>query len=199
MPTPISTIYSRKFQPYTPPNEGAGLVTFDRDICWRLNPRGLVTNAVVGAACWASNHFRLTEQQHQCLLDGLGLEQHRLPDGATILRPQARYRPGTASTATAPFDLTNPQMPLHHYDAVEVFGCIEGDDCIQRFETNEHPEGTQPQFWSVALHLDIGGHIEIVADFPKESQASTFGLILTDLIRTARQAKGLDTSKLYVT
>ncbi len=198
MPIPLPNIYSRKFRPYTPPNEGSALVTFDRDICWRLNPRGLVTPAVVGAACWARNHFKLTDHQHQSLLDGLGLEQHRLPDGATILRPQARYRPGTAFTTASAFDLTNPQLPLHHYDAVEVFGCIEGDDCIQRFEANEHSEGIQPLFWSVALHLEIG-YIETVADFPKENQAETFGLVMTNLIRTARQAQGLDTSLLYAT
>ncbi|MFC6282569.1 MULTISPECIES: hypothetical protein [Polaromonas] len=198
MPTPIPNIYSRKFHPYIPPNEGAGLITIDRDLCWRLNPRGLVTSAVIGAVCWARSHFKMTTQQHQSLLDGLGLQRHSLPDGATILRPQARYRPGAGFTSTVPFDLTNPQMPLHHYDAVEVFGCVEADDCIQRFETNEHPEGTQPQFWSVALHLEIG-HIEIVADFPTERSAETFGLVMADLIRTARETQGLDTSRLYVT
>ena len=41
------------FKPYMPPNEGAGLLTVDRDLCWRINPRGLVTPAVIGAICWA--------------------------------------------------------------------------------------------------------------------------------------------------
>lgn len=195
---PNHTPYCRSFLPYVPPNEGEGLLSVDRDIAWRLGARGLVTPAVIGAISWARNHFDFPVQKHRAILDGLGLEYHHIPSGATILRPQARYRPGTASIATAPFDLTNPQMPLHHYDAVEVFGCIDGDDCIQRFEANEHPEGTQPQFWSVALHLEIG-HVETIADFPMERQAETFGLVMNDLIRTARQAQGLDTSRLYVT
>ena len=190
----------KQFQPYTPPNEGAGLVTVDRDLCWRINSRGLVTPAVIGAICWARNNFKMSDQQHQSILDGLGLAYHRLPTGATVLRPQERYRcqAGPERSTEHVFDLTNPQLPLHHYDAIEVYGCIKGEGGIHRFEPNEHPEGTQPHFWSVALHLEIG-HIETVADFPRENHAETFGLVMTDLIRTARQTQGLDTSRLYVT
>lgn len=186
------------FQPYTPPNEGAGLITVDRDLCWRLNPRGLVTPAVIGAIVWARN-FRMTDQHHQSILDGLGLEYNRLPGGTTVLRPQDRYRlvSGSERIATDLFNLTTPQMPLIHYDAVEVYGCIQDENGIHRFEVNEHPEGAKPLFWSVSLHLAIGGHIETIADFPKENQAETFALVMTDLVRTARQARGLDTSLLY--
>ena len=188
------------FVAYTPPNEGAGLVTVDRDLCWRLNQRGLVTPAVVGAVCWAQNNFSIPKAQHKAILDGLGLEYRKLPHGATILQPQKHFRlpPAAGRNAGDYLKLTNPQLPLHHYDAVEVYGCIEDEDGIQRFEVNEHLGGAKPHFWSVALHLEIG-HIENIADFPKENQAETFGLVMTDLIRTARQAQGLDTSRLYVT
>lgn len=36
-----------EFIPYTPPNEGEDLQFTDRDLCWRINPRGLVTPAVI--------------------------------------------------------------------------------------------------------------------------------------------------------
>lgn len=65
-----------KFKPYTPPNEGGGPLTVDKDLCWRLNPEGLVTPAVVGAVCWARNHFKISGAQHRGLLVGLGLEYH---------------------------------------------------------------------------------------------------------------------------
>ena len=200
MTTSLASVQSRNFLAYTPPNEGAGLITVDRDLCWRLNPRGLVTPAVIGAICWARN-FSMTDQQHQSILDGLGLEYHRSAGGATILRPQDRYRfvSGSERIATDLLNLTTPQMPLHHYDAVEVYGCMEDENGIHRFEVNEHPEGAKPLFWSVSLHLAIGGHIENIGDFPKENQAETFGLVMTDLVRTARQAQGLDTSLLYAT
>ncbi|MES2363294.1 MAG: hypothetical protein V4646_16095 [Pseudomonadota bacterium] len=187
-----------QFHPYSPPNEGAGLITVDRDLCWRINARGLVTPAVIGAVCWARNNFTMSKQQHQSIVDGLGLEYKSLPGGATVLGPQEQYcRPrNSANPGAHLLNLTTPQLPLHHYDAVEVYGCIGGEGGIHRFEANEHPEGTLPQFWSVALHLQIG-HIETIADFPKENHAETFGLIMTDLIRSARQARGLDTSLLY--
>ncbi len=164
-----------------------------------MNSRGLVTQAVIGAIVWASN-FGMTTVQRHSIPDGLGLEYHRLPSGATVLRPQKRYRCQTGAERSTDhvFDLTNPQLPLHQYDAVEVYGCVKGEGGIHRFEAYEYPEGTQPLFWSVALHLEIG-HIETVADFPKENQAETFSLVMTDLVRTARQAQGLDTSLLYAT
>ncbi len=189
---------SSLFRPYMPPNEGKCLLTVDRDLAWRVDPRGRVTPAVIGAICWARNNFKMSDLQHQSLLDGLGLEYNRLPGGATALRPQGRYRhpEGSDRTGSHRFNLTMPQLPLHQYDAVEVYGCIEGEGGIQRFEANEDPEGAKPDFWSVALHLEIG-HIENIADFPKENQAETFGLVMTDLIRSARQAQRLDTSLLY--
>ena len=64
------------FNPYAPPNEGAGLQTVDRDLCWRINRRGLVTPAVIGAICWAQNNFPISDAQHQAILNGLGLEYH---------------------------------------------------------------------------------------------------------------------------
>ena len=51
------------FEPYVPPNEGAGILTVDRDLCWRINERGLVTTAVIGAVCWTRNNFRMSDAQ----------------------------------------------------------------------------------------------------------------------------------------
>lgn len=188
---------SLAFQPYTPPNEGAGLVTVDRDLCWRINPRGLVTSAVIGAICWARNNFTIPVAQHQAILQGLGLEYHQQPGGATVLRPQQRYRnpPAVGMKTAELFNLTTPQLPLHHYDAVEVYPCLEGGGGIERFEANEHPASAHPHFWSVALHLEIG-HIEIIADFPAQAQAEAFGDLMREVLRAARKAEGLDTTHL---
>lgn len=185
------------FTPYTPPNEGEGLLSVDRDLCWRLNPRGLVTPAVIGAVAWARNNFSMSDSQHQSILDGLGLEYRHIPDGVTVLQPQLPYRmpPAENKTPADFFNLTDPQMPLHHYDAVEVYPCVESESGIERYEVDEHPEATNPDFWSVALHLEIG-HIETVADFPEWHQAEIFGDLMRSLLRSARQAKGLDTALL---
>lgn len=182
------------FKPYTPPNEGAGLLTVDRDLCWRINPRGLVTPAVIGAVCWARNNFDISDSQHQAILEGLGLEYRQLPDGATILQPQLPYRlPPPLSRASAEFfNLTARQLPLDQYDAVEVYPCVEGEGGIERFEANEHPASAHPHFWSVALHLEIG-HIETIADFPAQAQAEVFGNLMREILRSARKAEGLDT------
>ncbi|MDI1240040.1 MAG: hypothetical protein PSV26_21370 [Polaromonas sp.] len=182
------------FKPYAPPNEGAGLQTVDRDLCWRINPRGLVTPAVIGAVCWARNNFSISDRQHQAVLSGLGLEYHQLPGGATVLQPQLPYRlpPATDKAAGDYFSLTSPQLTLHHYDAVEVYPCVEGEDGIERFEANEHPANAHPHFWSVALHLEVG-HIETIADFPLQAQAQTFGTVMRELIRNARTDPGLST------
>jgi hypothetical protein len=80
------------FKPYTPPNEGASLLTVDRDLCWRLNPRGLVTPEVIGAICWARNNFSMSTAQHLAILVGLGLEYHQIPGGVTVLRPKDAHR-----------------------------------------------------------------------------------------------------------
>ena len=181
-----------KFKPYTPPNEGAGLVTVDRDLCWRINPRGLVTPAVIGAVCWARNNFPISDLQHHAILTGLGLEYHQLPTGTTALQPQLPYRlpPAENRPAAEYFNLTSPQLPLHHYDAVEVYPCVEGEGGIERFEANEHPPSAHPHFWSVALHLEVG-HIETIADFPRWPQAEAFGDLMREIIRSARKAEGL--------
>ncbi|MDI1237201.1 MAG: hypothetical protein PSV26_06935 [Polaromonas sp.] len=183
------------FKPYSPPNEGTSLLTVDRDLCWRINPRGLVTPAVIGAVCWASNNFSISDRQHQAVLSGLGLEYHRLPGGATVLQPQPQYRlpPATDNAADEYFNLTSPQLPLHHYDAVEVYPCVEGEGGIERFEANEHPANAHPHFWSVALHLEVG-HIETIADFPGRAQADGFGDLMRQILRSARIAQGLATS-----
>ncbi len=185
------------FKPYPPPNEGAGLLTVDRDLCWRINPRGLVTPAVVGAVCWARNNFPISDCQHQAVLSGLGLEYHQLPGGATVLQPQLPYRlpPATGKAAGDYFNLTSPQLPLHHYDAVEVYPCVEGEGGIERFEVNEHPASVHPHFWSVALHLEVG-HIETIADFPGWAQAEAFGDLMRQILRSARKAQGLATPHL---
>jgi len=185
------------FKPYPPPNEGAGLLTVDRDLCWRINPRGLVTPAVVGAVCWARNNFPISDCQHQAVLSGLGLEYHQLPGGATVLQPQLPYRlpPATGKAAGDYFNLTSPQLPLHHYDAVEVYPCVEGEGGIERFEANEHPANAHPHFWSVALHLEVG-HIETIADFPGWAQAEAFGDLMRQILRSARKAQGLATPHL---
>ncbi|MES2400212.1 MAG: hypothetical protein V4573_09525 [Pseudomonadota bacterium] len=193
-PTSVSSQY---FRAYTPPNEGAGLITVDRDLCWRINPRGLVTPAVIGAICWAHNNFTIPAAQHQAILQGLGLEYHQQPGGATILRPQQRYRnPSTVGKKSAePFNLTTPQLPLHHYDAIEVYGCVEGEGGIERFEANEHQDTVKPHFWSVALHVEIG-HVETIADFPTEPPAAAFGEVMRQILNLARQAQGLAISHL---
>lgn len=185
------------FKPYTPPNEGTGLLTVDRDLCWRINPRGLVTHSVIGAVCWARNNFSISARQHQAMLSGLGLEYHQPPGGATVLQPQLPYRlpPATGEAAGDYFSLTSPQLPLHHYDAVEVYPCVEGEGGIERFEANEHPADAHPHFWSVALHLEVG-HIETIADFPGWAQAETFGDLMREILRSARKAQGLATAHL---
>jgi hypothetical protein len=185
------------FKPYAPPNEGAGLLTVDRDLCWRINPRGLVTPAVIGAVCWARNNFDISDSKQGAILEGLGLEYHQLPAGATILQPQLPYRlpplPPLLSRAPAKFfNLTAPQLPLDQYDAVEVYPCVEGEGGTERFEANEHPASTHPHFWSVALHLEVG-HIETIADFPSWAQAEAFADLMRDVLRSARRAGGLDT------
>jgi hypothetical protein len=182
------------FKPYTPPNEGTGLLIVDRDLCWRINPRGLVSPGVIGAVCWARNNFSISNHQHQAILSGLGLEYHQLPSGATVLQPQLPYRlpPAGNRAAAEYFNITNPQLQLHHYDACEVYPCVEGEGGIERFETNEHPASARPHFWSVALHLEIG-HIETIADFPAQAQAEAFGDLMREALRAARKAEGLDT------
>ncbi len=189
--------YSRSFIPYQPPNEGDGLITVDRDLAWRLSARGLVTPAVIGAISWARNNFEIPAAKHQAILKGLGLRYRQLPSGTTFLQPQDRYLhpPSERRNPEGFFNLVQPQLPLHHYDAIEVYPCVETPRGVERYESKEHPD-LKPQFWSVALHLEIG-HIETVADFPTERQAETFGLVMTDLIRTAREVQGLDTSLLY--
>ncbi len=94
-----------------------------------------------------------------------------------------------------PFTLTTPQLPLHHYDAVEVYGCVEGEGGIERYEANEHPDIVKPHFWSVALHLEIG-HIETIADFPTQAAAEAFGDVMRQLLKSVRQTQGLDISYL---
>lgn len=184
------------FKPYSPPNEGARLQTVDRDLCWRINHRGLVTPSVIGAVCWARNNFPISDAQHQAILKGLGLEYHQLPNAATILRPQKVHcRPKASNSSTQSFSLVQPQLPLHDYDAIEVYGCVESEGGIERFEANEHPTYVQPAFWSVALHLEAG-HIETIADFPAQTQAEAFGIVLRDLVRAARQDQGLDITHL---
>ncbi|MDO8371182.1 MAG: hypothetical protein Q7K57_00770 [Burkholderiaceae bacterium] len=184
------------FKPYTPPNEGAGLLTVDRDLCWRINLRGLVTPAVIGAVCWARNNFPMSDAQHQVILDGLGLEYHRLPNTASTLRPKEAYlRRLGPKPAAQNFSLFQPQLPLCDYDAIEIYPCVESESGIERFEANEHPTCAQPAFWSVALHLEAG-HIETIADFPAQAQAEAFGSVMSDLVRAARQDQGLDITHL---
>ncbi|AYQ26569.1 hypothetical protein DT070_00055 [Polaromonas sp. SP1] len=169
----------------------------DRDLCWRLNPRGLVTPAVIGAVCWARGNFFVSDAQHTALLRGLGLEYRYSASGATVLQPQLPYRlPPPKSKASAEFfNLSNPQMPLHQYDAVEVYPCVAREEGIEGFEANEHSVATHPDFWSVALHLEIG-HIETIADFPGQEQAEAFGEVMRKGLLFARKAKGLGTAHL---
>lgn len=182
------------FKPYRPPNEGSGLLAVDRDLCWRINPRGLVTPAVIGAICWARNNFPISSAQHLAILRGLGLKYHQLPNAATIIQPQEIYRRHAKAPRTS-FSLVQPQLPLHDYDGIEVYGCVENEIGIERFEANEHPAVTQPAFWSVALHIEAG-HIETIADFPLQAQAQTLGTLMRELIRTARTDQGLSTAHL---
>lgn len=193
-----------EFLPYTPPNEGAGLLSTDRDLCWRINPRGLVTPAVIGAVCWALNNFPMPEAQRAAILTGLGLEQHRMPAGGTELRPVALYRqtavkgphtPNLGAHVHTAVSLVTPVLPLIAYDAIEVYPCIETAQGIERFEANEHAPATNPTFWSVALHLEAG-HIETIADFPALLPAEMFGEVMRGLVLMDRQAAGLDTRHL---
>lgn len=192
------------FEPYVPPNEGEGLLTVDRDLCWRINERGLVTPAVIGAVCWARNNFPMPEAQRAAILTGLGLEQHRMPAGGTELRPVALYRqtavkgPHTPNLRThvhTAFSLVTPVLSLIAYDAIEVYPCIETAQGIERFEANEHAPATAPTFWSVALHLEAG-HVETIADFPVHILAEMFGEVMRGLVLMDRQAAGLDTRHL---
>lgn len=194
------------FSPYVPPNEGAGLLTVDRDLCWRINARGLVTPAVIGAVCWARNNFRMSDTQQLAILDGLGLEYHQLPAGGTILRPKTAHRialfskrvrsdDGKPMPPSSIFSLTTPVLPLTEYDAVEVYPTVDDNDAVGRFDVQDHVHSTEPQFWSVALHLVSGG-IETIADFPDQASADTFGELMRGMVIGARQAEGLDISRL---
>lgn len=88
-----------------------------------------------------------------------------------------------------------PTLPLTHYDAVEVYGCINTSQAIERFEAPEHSGEVAPHFWSVALHLEAG-HIETIADFPKEAIAETFGSLMREVLLYARNAAGLSSPHL---
>ena len=167
-----------EFIPYTPPNEGEGLQFTDRDLCWRINPRGLVTPAVIGAVCWALNNFPMPDAQRAAILTGLGLEQLHMPAGCTELRPKDAYRqiPFKGMTTHLPiqsvhtaFSLVTPVQPLIAYDAIEVYPCIETAHGIERVEANEHAAATNPTFWSVALHLEAG-HVETRACLAKPNE-----------------------------
>lgn len=83
-----------------------------------------------------------------------------------------------------------PSLPLTHYDAIEVYGCINTSQAIERFEANEHPGEVAPHFWSVALHLEAG-HIETIADFPREVMAEAFGSLMREVLLFTRNAAGL--------
>lgn len=194
------------FIPYTPPNEGSGLLSVDRDLCWRINPRGLVSPAVIGAVCWARNHFRMSDAQHQAVLDGLGLEYHQVPMGGITLRPKAAHRvalfrpahspPLVSNVANFPtFTLTAPLMPMRCYDAVEVTLGVEGSFCVGHNEDQDAALDALPHFWSVCIHLAIG-HPETIADFPNRAQAEAFADVMRDVIGTARRDAGLDCSRL---
>ena len=193
-----------EFLTYTPPNEGAGLLSKDRELCWRINPGGLVTPAVIDAVCWTLNNFPMPDAQRLAILPGLGLEQHHMPAGGTELRPKDAYRQisfkglttqtPVQSVHTA-FSLVTPVLPLIAYDAIEVYPCIETAQGIERFEANEHAPTTKPTFWSVALHLEVG-HIETIADFPARLPAEMFGEVMRGLVLMDRQAAGLDTRHL---
>jgi len=157
----------------------------------------LVTSAVIGAVCWARNNFSISDSQHQAILHGLGLECRPLPGGTTVLQPQLPYRlpPATNRSPAEFFTLTAPQLPLHHYDAVEVYPFVEGEGGIARFEGNEHPASAHPHFWSVALRLEVG-HIETIADFPAWAQAEAFADLMRQVLLSARKAAGLITTHL---
>lgn len=187
---------SRAFEPYVPPNEEAGPLTVDKDLCWRLNPQGLVTPAVIGAISWARNHFRMSAQDHRAILDGLGLEYFDTGLGGIVLRPQEAWRVQPQSAPKPrPLNLSNPSLELKAYDAIEVYPCIQTEEGIERFEANEHSATAAADFWSVALHLETGG-IETIADFPLESQAEVFGELMRGLVLAQRQTAGLDTRHL---
>lgn len=194
------------FSPYAPPNEGQGLLSVDRDLCWRINPRGLVTPAVIGAVCWARNHFGMSDAQQERVLAGLGLEYHRLHGGGTALRPKQanrialftrRFRQldGRPAPASQIFSLTTPVLPLCEYDDIEVFPCIGGDGGVGRFDVQDHLASIEAQFWTVALHLP-SGELENIADFPDQGSAECFGELVRKLVLGARQAECLDTSLL---
>ena len=193
---------------YRPPNWGVSFKSTDNDLCWRINPEGLVTPAVVGAVCWARNHFRMSDAQQLAIFEGLGLEYHHPKIGGTVLRPQDAHRvplftgsdkrslkEGRSTTPFAAFSLTTPACPLSKYDAVEVYPCLETAHGIERFEDNEHAPAVKPHYWSVALHLEAG-HIETIADFPAQLQAEMFGEIMRGMLLLARRSAGLDASHL---
>lgn len=194
-----------EFKPYIPPNETDGLVTVDTDLCWRLHPEGLVTPAAIAAICWARNHFKISDIDHQALLNGLGLEYFNTGIGTTVLRPKDTFRVQQASTVKPAnagkrhqlqaFSLVSPVLALEEYDAIEVYPCISADHGIERFEANEHALTVSPDFWSVALHLETGG-IETIADFPQASQAEAFGELMRQILLEAREAAGLSSPHL---
>lgn len=81
--------------PYLPPNHGAGPLTLDKDIAWRVNHDGsdLVTENVIGAVAWMLVHGRLTKAERAQLLNGLGLEYVDRGQGVRVVQPKQEYRP----------------------------------------------------------------------------------------------------------
>lgn len=79
---------------YLPPNAGAGPLTLDKDIAWRINTAGsdVVTDHVVGAVAWMLTHGRLTKKERTQLLDGLGLEHVDNGQGVRVVQPKQEYR-----------------------------------------------------------------------------------------------------------
>jgi hypothetical protein len=74
-----------------------------------------------------------------------------------------------------------PSLALDHYDGVEVSAV--------RYEGNErkHIErcgAGEAEFWSVYLHLKIGG-VECVADLPTKDEAMAAGRLCIEQLRRA--------------
>lgn len=67
---------------------------------------------------------------------------------------------------------TVPYLPRDKYDAVEIAGCIETLEYIERVDDDR-----EPQFWSVYLHLKEGG-CECVADVNTQKQAQELAEVL---------------------
>jgi hypothetical protein len=79
-------------------------------------------------------------------------------------------------------ELLQPRWPLDHYDGVEVAPCREVGAGAQA--DVERCQPADASFWSVYLHLALGG-VDCVGDMPTKDEALAAGRLCLGLIKRA--------------